>query len=65
MIVVGNEVQFCIIGDIQRIYTIEASPDLSHWTLLATALNSEGTLRFTDPARSNFPQRYYRVTFEP
>jgi len=63
--VVGDQVQFCIDGEIGRTYTVEASPDLSNWTLLATALNNDGTLRFTDPARSNFPQRYYRVTFEP
>jgi hypothetical protein len=65
VMVAGNQVECCLIGDIQRSYTVEASSDLSNWTLLATALNSDGTLRFNDPARSNFPQRYYRVTFEP
>jgi hypothetical protein len=65
VIVAGNQVECCLIGDSQRIYTVEASPDLTNWTLVDTALNSDGTLRFTDPARSNFPQRYYRVTFEP
>ena len=63
--VVSNQVQLCIAGEIGRTYTVEASPDLSHWTLIATAPNNDRTLRFTDPAMSNFRQRFYRVTFEP
>jgi PKD repeat protein len=63
--VTGDQVQFCISGDLGRIYSVEASPDLSNWTLLATALNSDGTLHFADPAKNNFMTRFYRVTFEP
>jgi PKD repeat protein len=58
-------VSLCINGEIGLLYTVEASPDLVNWTLLATAINSDGTLRFTDPARSNFPRRFYRVTAQP
>jgi hypothetical protein len=61
----SDQMQFCIDGDLGRVYTFEASPDLLHWTLLATALNSDGTLRITDPAKSSSPVRFYRVNFEP
>ena len=63
--VVGNQVQMCIAGEIGRNYTVEASPDLLNWTLIAAPLNSDGTLRFADPARDNYRRRYYRVAFEP
>jgi hypothetical protein len=63
--VVSNQVQMCINGEIGRTYMVEASPDLVNWTLVAAPLNSDGTLRFTDPARDNYRQRYYRVVFEP
>src|SRR4029453_13587366 len=59
--VVGNQVQLCVNGEIGRTYLIEASTDLVNWTLVAAPLNSDGTLRFTDPARDNYRQRYYRV----
>jgi hypothetical protein len=61
----SDQLQLCIDGDLGRVYTLEASPDLLHWTLVSTALNSDGTLRATDPAKSNSPVRFYRVTFEP
>jgi hypothetical protein len=63
--VVGNQVQLCIAGEIGRTYVVEASPDLVNWNLIAAPLNSDGTLRFTDPARDNYRERYYRVMFEP
>jgi hypothetical protein len=63
--VVSNQLQVCIAGDLERTYTVEASPDLLNWTLIAAPLNSDGTLRFADPARDNYRQRFYRVTFEP
>jgi hypothetical protein len=63
--VIGNQVQLCLCGEIGRTYNVEASADLVYWTLIATAVNTNGTLQFTDPARSNLQQRFYRVTFEP
>jgi hypothetical protein len=63
--VVNNRVQFCINGETGRIYTIEGSPDLEHWTLLATSVSTNGVLGLTDRAMSNFKKRHYRVTFEP
>ena len=41
--VVGNQVQMCIAGEIGRTYTVEASPDLLNWTLIAAPLNSTAT----------------------
>jgi len=63
--VVNNHVRFCIDGDVGRIYTVESTSDLVHWTLLATAVSTNGVLGFPDHAMSNFPQRTYRVMFEP
>jgi hypothetical protein len=62
---VSNQVQMCINGETGRTYMVEASPDLVNWTLIAAPLNSDGTLRFADPARDNYRQCYYRVMFEP
>ena len=62
---VGNQIQFCITGELGRTFNIEAAPDLSNWTLLSTAVNTNSSLNFTDPARSNFGLRFYRVSFDP
>jgi hypothetical protein len=61
----SSAAQLCIDGELGRTYTIEASPDLFNWTLIATAVNTDGSLRFADPARSNFPKRFYRVNLQP
>jgi beta-xylosidase len=44
---------------------MECSPDLVHWTLVATGVSTNGVLDLTDRAMSNFKQRHYRVMFEP
>jgi Concanavalin A-like lectin/glucanases superfamily/PKD domain/Carboxypeptidase regulatory-like domain len=44
-------------------YTIEASPDLSHWIdLLDFTSGSNSPVLFTDPAATNYPQRFYRFS---
>jgi hypothetical protein len=63
--VTGNRVQFCLNGEIGRTYLVEASADMLNWTLISTAVNTNGSLVFTDPAMSNFPRRFYKVYFEP
>ena len=63
--IAGSQVQFCLSGEIGRTYAVQASSDLLNWTLIATAVNTNGSLVFTDPAMSNFPQRFYKVFFEP
>jgi hypothetical protein len=63
--ILGSQVHLCLMGETGRNYMIEASPDLLNWTLISTAVNTNGALVFTDRAMSNFPKRFYRVTFEP
>jgi len=58
----GDDVQLCIDGQLGRIYTIEASSDLTNWTPLASLEYLGGALRFTDPTNSS--QRFYRVILE-
>ncbi len=58
----ADEVQLCIDGQIGRIYTVEASSDLTNWTPLASVQYTGGTLRFTDASSST--QRFYRVVLE-
>ncbi len=44
-------------------YRVWASPDLTNWVMLgAAASSSPGWFSFTDPAATNSPQRFYRVT---
>jgi hypothetical protein len=61
----GNQVQFCLDGEIGRAYTVEAATDLAHWALITTGVNTNGSFKFSDPAMSNLPQRSYRLHFEP
>ena len=65
MTLVGNRISACLSGETGRIYNVEASPDLLNWTLISTAVNTNGMLQFTDPAMNNLQLRYYRVNFEP
>ena len=65
VVVAGTQVQLCVSGELARVYTVEASPDLFNWTMIAAPLNSDGTVRFMDPAMSNNRLRFYRISFEP
>jgi len=43
-------------------YDVQASPDLSAWTVIGTVTpGASGSLDFTDTNAANFPQRYYRT----
>jgi hypothetical protein len=61
VIVVGNEVRLCIEGEIGRTYTVEASSDLTNWTIVAAAVIDDGVLQFSDPGAANSSQRFYRA----
>ena len=61
----GNQLEFCVKGELGRQYTIEASADLLHWTLISTVVKTNGSIMFIDPAKSNFHKRLYRLNFEP
>jgi|GEM_PF-6482602 len=60
----GNQMEVCVDGQMGRIYTVEASSDLTNWTPLASLRNTDGVLRFTDPDANNTGQRFYRVMEE-
>lgn len=53
--------QFNVTGAAGRTNRVYASSDLQHWSLLATAVNSTGTLQVTDPAAATESQRFYKV----
>ncbi|MDB6110643.1 MAG: Immunoglobulin I-set domain protein [Pedosphaera sp.] len=43
-------------------YEIQTSTNLTDWTLLATLVNTNGTLQYSDSVATNSPQRFYRVS---
>ncbi|HXU79520.1 MAG TPA: hypothetical protein VN794_23270, partial [Methylomirabilota bacterium] len=60
----NDRVDLKFAGALGATYTIEGSSDLVNWTPIASVDNTDGTLRFTDPARHNLSQRFYRVQRE-
>jgi hypothetical protein len=46
-------------------YTVQASTNLINWEYVATFINTNGTVPFTDPDSPNYSQRYYRVVLAP
>jgi hypothetical protein len=52
--------QFMVIGLPGQVVHLEASPDLSHWTRIATVTNVLGTNNFVDSDATNFVMRFYR-----
>jgi len=46
-------------------YAVEASTNLVDWTNIAVLVNTNGTVPFTDPASSNYNQRFYRAVISP
>jgi hypothetical protein len=56
--------QFTLTGISNRTYQVSASTNLLSWDLIATILNTNanGVIRFSDPASTNLPRRYYRTS---
>jgi RNA polymerase sigma factor (sigma-70 family) len=46
-------------------YFVEASTNLTSWTLLGPALNDKGNVEFTDPDAGRFTLRFYRAVQAP
>jgi hypothetical protein len=47
-------------------YDVQASPDLSTWTVIGTVTpGAGGSLDFIDTNTANFPQRFYRTQLTP
>jgi hypothetical protein len=59
--------QLTLSGIPQRSYQIQASTNLTTWSVLATLLNSNanGLLQYSDPTATNFSRRFYRSQLVP
>lgn len=42
-------------------YTVQASTNLTDWTAIALLVNTNGAVRFSDPAARGYMRRFYRV----
>ena len=60
-IVSGGGVQFCIEGQTNQVYRVQASPDLANWVTISTNYAPYGLIQFTDPQATTNGSRYYRV----
>jgi hypothetical protein len=60
----NDEVRIGIDGEPGQSYSVEASTDLVTWTEVATVEEINGTLRFPDPQRTEWRQRFYRVRID-
>ena len=60
--ITNSQTQFTLTGDAGMSYRILASTNLTTWTVLATTnAASNGTIKFTDTAATNYSSRYYRA----
>jgi hypothetical protein len=59
----GGEMEITLEGELGRNYLIEATEDFLRWRSIATVLNVNGKLRFTDPTPTS--KCFYRLTMEP
>jgi hypothetical protein len=58
----ARQVILTVTGQVGRTYNIQASPDLTTWTVIGTALvPAGGSLDFTDTNAASFPERFYRT----
>jgi len=53
--------QTVVTSKANRTNAIDASTNLSNWSSLTNVLNKTGTLPFSDPAATNYSQRFYRA----
>jgi hypothetical protein len=47
------------------LYSILSSTDLATWSTPVSLNNTLGAVAFTDPAATNWPQKFYRARFGP
>ncbi len=57
----AGQFQFTILSAPGQVLRIETATGLAGWTTLATLTNTNGSMQFTDPAATNFNQRFYRA----
>lgn len=59
---VDSQVHIEVLGDANKVYLIEASTDLIHWTVLATVkANADGIVQYNAGPASQYPTRFYRT----
>jgi PKD repeat protein len=59
---VGGRWQLQLIGQSNRLYRIESSPDMVHWNVLAQRVGSPGTtINISDPQAGQSPRGFYRA----
>jgi hypothetical protein len=56
---------FNVLGPVGSNVVIQASSDLQTWIPVSTNTLTSGTNYFSDPQWTNYPGRFYRVTFTP
>ena len=55
-----------VAGPPGQAYDVQASPDLSAWTVIGSVTpGAGGSVDFTDTNTTNFPQRFYRTQQTP
>jgi hypothetical protein len=58
----NSQVVLTVTGQVGSTYNIQASPDLTTWTVIgAVLLPAGGSLDFTDTNAASFPKRFYRT----
>jgi hypothetical protein len=56
-----NQVQLQLLGQPNRAYVIEATPDFGAWTPVLTNATANGSFFWFDTSVTNTPQRFYRA----
>ncbi len=51
-----------VTGETGLLYLLEGSTDLVNWTWVGVRSNATGAVQFSDPASTNYPSRFYRVS---
>jgi hypothetical protein len=57
---VNNQFQMSFVTDASKIYTVEASSNLTAWTPVWSIPGNGGILTFKDSETTNFTRRFYR-----
>jgi hypothetical protein len=65
MTLAGGEVQVEVTGDAGPDYTVQASTNLTNWTVLLTTNSPPLPFQFLDTNAAGFPFRFYRVLLGP
>jgi hypothetical protein len=59
----GGKMEITIQAELDRTYLIEATEDFQRWRSIASVLNTNGKLSFTDPTPTT--KCFYRISLQP